>query len=855
MEDRFPIIDIMQQTPAIPSTCQWAMFLRNHDELTLEMVTDEDRDYMYRVYAQDAQARINLGIRRRLAPLLDNHRGKIELMNALLFSLPGTPVLYYGDEIGMGDNIYLGDRNGVRTPMQWSAERNAGFSHANPQRLYLPVIIDPEYHFLSVNVETQQNNPHSLLWWTKHLIALRKRFRAFGSGSLEFLSPDNPRVLAFLRAYENERILVVANLSRNVQYVELDLAAFKGAVPVEMLGRTTFPPIGDLPYLLTLGPYACYWFALDWFAPELKRPEAITSSTPADALPVLSVVGEWPQVFRGSARAALEEALPVYLKGRPWFTGRSRVIDKVELFETVPVFCGNDEVYYSLVRITYREGDPDLYALPLGFATGKQAEAIQAHLSHTMVARLKVKRSRSGKGDRVLFREEPEKVPVPFSALEVDGLLFDAIEESSFAKGLLRAISRRRRFRGPSSEVQAAPLRNGLKLLDGPETLPEPVVVRATTDNSTLLAFGDRWYLKVFRRLEDEVNPELEIGRFLTEKTQFNHILPVKGAIEYCRGSAAPMPLAVLQGFVAHQGTAWQLALDALGRYYQRVLTLPIKVQDLPLPHRSLLDLVDEDIPQLAQETFESFLPAVQLLGQRSGELHVALASDHTDPAFAPEPFTALYQRSLYQSVRTQVRRALDLLRKRQKDLPEPVRKLASQVLDLEGELLKRLRHHVLERKISAGRARCHCDFHLSEVLYTGKDFVFIDFEGDPHRPPSARRHKRSPLRDVASMIRSFHYAALTALATGTVRSDDVLPLQPWVQFWHLWVSVAFLKGYLKVAEQNSFLPTDREERRRLLDFFLLKRAANELRFELLHNPDQVQVPLKGLLQLLEAKE
>src|SRR5260370_26447295 len=349
MEDRFPIIDILQQTPPIPETSQWALFLRNHDELTLEMVTDEDRDYMYRVYAQDPQARINLGIRRRLASLLENHRGKIELMNGLLFSLPGTPVLYYGDEIGMGDNIYLGDRNGVRTPMQWNVDRNAGFSRANPQRLYLPVIIDPAYHFEAVNVEVQQNNPYSLLWWMKHLLALRKRFRAFSRGSIEFLYPQNRKVLAFLRrdsphpqplppeAKERGRgegeecILIVANLSRFIQGVELDLSPFKGMRPVEMLGRTKFPPIAERPYFLTLGSYAFYWFILE---PQPVSTQPAPSGE--EQLATLDVSERWENVFRGTAREALNELLPAYLQHRPWFRGKDRHTEATMHLETIP---------------------------------------------------------------------------------------------------------------------------------------------------------------------------------------------------------------------------------------------------------------------------------------------------------------------------------------------------------------------------------------------------------------------------------------------------------------------------------------------------------------------------------------
>jgi maltose alpha-D-glucosyltransferase/alpha-amylase len=261
-EDRQPIVDVLRRTPPIPDGCQWALFLRNHDELTLEMVTTEERDYMYQEYARDRRAQLNLGIRRRLAPLLDGNRRRIELMNSLLLSLPGTPIIYYGDEIGMGDNIYLGDRNGVRTPMQWSGDRNAGFSRADPERLALPLIENPLYHYATVNVDAQQRSPASLLNWMRRLIAIRKRLPVFGRGALEVLAPANPRVFAYLRQYEERTVLCVANLSRFVQPCELDLRRFAGSVPVEVFGETAFPAIGELPYFLTLGPHSFYWFEL-----------------------------------------------------------------------------------------------------------------------------------------------------------------------------------------------------------------------------------------------------------------------------------------------------------------------------------------------------------------------------------------------------------------------------------------------------------------------------------------------------------------------------------------------------------------------------------------------------------------
>ncbi|MDQ1360876.1 MAG: maltose alpha-D-glucosyltransferase / alpha-amylase, partial [Acidimicrobiaceae bacterium] len=349
-EDRFPIVDILTETPETPPDCQWALFLRNHDELTLEMVTDEERDYMYRVYAQDSQARVNVGIRRRLAPLLGNDRTMIEMMNGLLFSLPGTPILYYGDEIGMGDNIYLGDRNAVRTPMQWDSDRNAGFSRANPQQLYLPVIIDPEYHFEALNVEANHNNPNSLFWWTKRMIALRKRSGVMGRGDVEFLFPDNPKVLAFVRRLGDERVLVVANLSRHAQYVELGLGDYEGMVPTEVLGGTRFPPVGRLPYLLTLGPYGFVWLSLEHDSSD---------ATATSGLPVaLPVTGPWESVFSGRDRAGLERVLRTWLRSRRWYAGKERHISSVRITATIPL---PERTTMTFLTVSYAEGEPDTY--------------------------------------------------------------------------------------------------------------------------------------------------------------------------------------------------------------------------------------------------------------------------------------------------------------------------------------------------------------------------------------------------------------------------------------------------------------------------------------------------------------
>jgi maltose alpha-D-glucosyltransferase/alpha-amylase len=870
MEDRFPIIDILQQTPSIPDTSQWALFLRNHDELTLEMVTDEDRDYMYRVYAQDPQARINLGIRRRLAPLLENHRGKIELMNGLLLSLPGTPVLYYGDEIGMGDNIYLGDRNGVRTPMQWNADRNAGFSRANPQRLYLPVIIDPAYHFEAVNVEAQQNNPYSLLWWMKHLIALRKRFQAFGRGSLEFLYPHNHKVLAFVRRYQEEHILVVANLSRFIQAVELDLTPFKGMRPVEMLGRTKFPAISERPYFLTLGSYAFYWFTLEP-QPVSKQP----ARAAADQLPVLEVGGRWENIFRGVAREALNELLPAYLQRCSWFRGKGRQTEAAMILEPIP-FNGDLRAspaqsaqvgqafqpdspagmpdlrrsegesepelqtkqsvaaQIALVQVEYSEGDSDTYLLPLTFAPDKQADQVRALLPQAAIARLHVKQPGSSPGDNA------------------EGILYDPTGEKAFSEAILESMMRRRRFKRAGGELVAWPGPLLRRLRNAADPLPEPVLLNGRHANSSVV-YGDRFILKICRHIEEGINPELEIGRVLADRASGVHVAPLAGALEYQRSWGQPMTLAILHGFVPNQGDAWRLTRDSVGRYFERVLTGEVQAQELPVPHKPILDLMDDGLPPPVPDLLGSYLEPVRLLGQRTAELHLALASFSDDPAFAPEPFTAMYQRSLYQSARTQARQAFELLGQRLKGFSDPVREDAQKLLGLEGELVKRA-HSILEWKVTALRIRCHANYHLGEVLYTGKDFVIIDFEGDTTRPWSDRRRKRGALRDVATMLRSFHYAALSAMTKGNIRPDDVSALQPWVRFWNVWVSVTFVKAYLDAAAQAPFLPKTRSELAALLDFYLLKRAIQELRYDLDNFPERIHIPLQGLLPLLESK-
>ncbi|MEX0682844.1 MAG: putative maltokinase, partial [Dehalococcoidia bacterium] len=828
MEDRFPIIDILEQTPAIPDNSQWAVFLRNHDELTLEMVTDEDRDYMYRVYAQDTQARINLGIRRRLAPLLNNNRRRIELMNGLLFSLPGAPIIYYGDEIGMGDNIYLGDRNSVRTPMQWSGDRNAGFSRANPQRLYLPVILDPEYHYEAINVEAQHNNPHSLFWWMKRMIALRKNHAAFSRGTIEFLYPENRKVLAFVRRYEDQAILVLANLSRFTQYAELDMSAYAGATPTELFGLTEFPRIGELPYFITLGPHSFHWFALRNDRPP--SPGRDGAGPEAEAR-LISVKEDWHEVLLGGAAGKFAAVLPAYLKARRWFGGKARAITGVQVVDALDMDDEAKGLDASLVllRVDYVDGEAETYVLAVAFAKGKQAERVMAEWPGSVLARLHIGRS------------------------DTAAVVYEATANPTFLKLLLDALARRRHFRGKSGSLVATTLPTFRKL-NKLGTSREPSVLRGEQSN-TSIAYGDTFVLKLFRRPDPGVNPDLEIGRFLTESAVGVKTPPVAGFLEYRRPKGEPMTIGILQQYIANEGDAWSYTLDALGSYWERILS-ETKVDAIPAltAPPTIFDALEQEPPADATDSIGGYLASAELLGRRTAELHCALASSE-EPDFALEPFTPFYQRSIYQSMRSQVANVFPLLRRRLSTLPPESAGLATDVLAQEGRILQRLKR-VIEGRVSAMRVRIHGDYHLGQVLFTGKDFVIIDFEGEPARRLSERRLKRSPLRDVAGMIQSFHYAAYSSLLSqiqvGIVRPEQFSSLEPAAIYWHTWVCAAFLRGYLTETGSGGFLPAEPQDLRVLLDACVLEKAIYEVGYELNNRPDWLRVPLASIRRLLE---
>ena len=808
MEDRFPLIDILNQTPEIPDGAQWATFLRNHDELTLEMVTDEERDYMYRVYAEDPQARVNLGIRRRLAPLLGNDRRRIELMNALLFSLPGTPVIYYGDEIGMGDNIYLGDRNGVRTPMQWNQDRNAGFSAANPQRLYLPLVADPENHPAAVNVEAQQNNPTSLLWWMRRLIGAARRSPSLSRGDIEFLYPDNRKVVAFLRTFEDDRTLVVANLSRSAQFVELDLSRFEGQVPVELFGPTHFPRIGHLPYFITLGPYGYFWFRL--------QPDEREEELAASPVPTLQTTGSWDAALDEPTKGALERALPRFLIRQRWFGAKGRRIVGVSIADTIRIRDADPDGMqglFALVEVSFADGEPATYALPL---VGRRD------------------------GDDV----PPESVVARIECPDGPWLLVDGLRDAAMAGALLEMVERRRVARGQRRRL-AGTRAEGFAQLRGDGTVDPQFPWGDQTNTS--VTFGDRLVLKLFRRIEGGINPELEIGRFLTERTSFIHAAPMAGAIELSDHGGAASTVAILQGFVQNEGDAWQYALDAARESFERALSLPSD-QQIPRVETAVMDMVGELPSLLTYDLIGPFLGSAWLLGRRTAQLHLALGSRPDDPVFAPEPVTRMYQRSLYQSMRSQ---AVTTLRRlgREEVGPEVEELLARQ-----DELLSRYAVVTGER-ITGERIRLHGDYHLGQVLWTGRDFIVIDFEGEPARPLSERRIKRSPLRDVAGMLRSFDYASRTAMRSPWV--EDLSPesrasLADWARAWTSWVSATFLGHYFEVAGDSPMLPESEDETRRMLHAMLLDKAVYEVGYELDHRPDWLPVPVRGLLDLLD---
>jgi maltose alpha-D-glucosyltransferase/alpha-amylase len=728
--------------------------------------------------------------------------------------------------------------------MQWSPDRNAGFSRTNPQKLYMPVIIDPEYHYESLNVENQQRNPASFLWWMKRAIALRKGFKSPGRGDLEFVLPDNPRVLAFVRKYREESILVIANLSRYYQVAQIDLSHYAGCIPEEIFSRNRFPVIKETPYVFTLGPHS-YLLLL------LRKEEEALSLGGKTAVPELRTTGSWEKVLERKTLAMLENVvIPNYLMSCRWFGGKAKKISQVSIAENLRVVKDTDFSCLLFLEVRYTDGSQDLYLLPLSFALTRKGEQ---PLEELVVEGERVRLDYEWMTIRakMIMEEFPQAILARLHVDEDEGILYDAAYDSPFREALLALIARRRRIKGQRGELVGFPGKAFRRMAGTPELPLNSQALKAEQSNTSIL-FEDQFYFKLFRGLKEGMNPDQEITQFLTEKTDFSNIPPYAGSIAYQQPGAESILIGLLQGFVPNQGDAWSYTQDVLGRYFEQVLSIGATQGVPPLPG-SLFDIDLNATPPLLRELIEGhYLEMVTLLGKRTAEMHLALASLPEENDFAPERFSMLYQRSLFQSMRAHLRRVAQALRNNLKNLSEPLQKEASFLLGSEQKILDRFRK-ILDHKFSAMRIRIHGDYHLGQVLYTGKDFVIIDFEGEPARALSERRLKHSPFKDVAGMVRSFHYASYNSLRKeASLRPDDLPILQPWADLWYQYLSRVYLKSYLDRVTNAPFIPSTREEVETMFQLFVLEKAVYELGYELNNRPEWVMIPLRSIRSLLE---
>ncbi len=792
-EDRFPITDILRQTPDIPASCQWALFLRNHDELTLEMVTDVERDYLWTTYANDPRARINVGIRRRLAPLMDNDRRKIELMNSLLLSFPGTPIIYYGDEIGMGDNIYLGDRNGVRTPMQWSPDRNGGFSRCDPARLYAPLIMDPVYGYESVNVEAQSRSLSSLLSATKRLISVRKSTLAFGRGTMTFIRPVNRAVLAYVRQYRDEVILCVANLSRAAQATELDLSPWKDRIPQEMLGRTRFPAIGELPYMITLGPYGFYWFQLQ----ERDKSEPVTPrAVPEFETLVVPVNSNWVSLAR--ERGVFErEVLPGFLSRTRWYPEHNPKHIQATLTSAVPFSDIGDNRPWIAFFETTRDDVTTRYVLPM------QIEWVRF--------------------DRERFN------PKALAAVRQgarEGTLLDVATDQIFIGLFLRGLSQ-------NLVVDENNLRLEFKATSrfADYSIKEPERIRAIEQSNSTALVDNQYVAKIYRRLESGISPEIEIGHYLTEVARFANTPALLGSVELVEGERRSA-LGVLHAFVENQGDGWTVTTGYLDRYIddQRVLAAG-------------------EAPRETQEQ-AIYLHFIAQIGKRLAEMHVALAAAKADD-LAPEPMVTTHVDGLVSGLKVRAERVLQRLADGRDGLREADRTLVDRLVGLRGTLPGHI-NALLPSAMGGLNIRHHGDFRLGQTLIVKDDIFIIDFDGDPRLPLADKRRKLPAARDVAGLIRSIDLsvnAALNRALTGASDEHDRLALA--LGGWRERATATFLSAYREAMTDRRLWPQDTAAAEGLLRFFLLDQAFDEVEYELSHRPEGLHAPLTGLLRIL----
>jgi len=812
-EDSYPIVDIIEQTPTTPLNNQWAVFLRNHDELGLEMVTEEEKDYLFKAYANDPHSKLNLGIRRRLAPLLSNDRRKIELLYTILFSLPGTPVIYYGDEIGMGDNVYLGDRFGVRTPMQWNLNLNAGFSNANPQRLYLPVISDPVYRYESVNVATQEENPSSLMWWMKNVMAMRKRLNVFGRGDMKFIESSNAKVISFVRSHEKQRVIVVANLSQFSQATTLNLSEYKDCDMTEAFSQNRFMNVHDGDYPITLGPYGYFWFQVD--SVDKKDKTEVSGE-----LPLIKTDYSWERFFDSynDIRALERKVLPPFLKKCRWFGGKAKTVSKVAIHKTIPLKVDGDTHYFTIVEVHYVQRLPELYFIPLAFVP---ADSILERIEYTVQS--------------VVCRAEIQGV---------HGFIMDSSYDKVFRDHLFLSMYKEARVKDDEGGVLEFNCSVFTKISVDKEV--ESKLLKSDQSNTAII-YNDQYFFKFYRKLEKEINPDLEIVRFLTENTSFQNSPKYAGSIEYKDSQNQVIVFGLLEERVDNQGDAWTMATDSVGRFYERVITSTSKEKIPKLLNRPSIKF--EEAPEIIQELIgRGLYERMVRLGQRTAEMHIALAPHAADPAFTPEQFNANYQRSLYSSLRKLVRDRFSLLETTLSKLDASTRDVAKKVLGMEGQILECF-SEIYQTKINALKTRVHGDYHLGQVLFTGKDFVIIDFEGEPGLTFNERRLKKSPLKDVAGMMRSIHYAAFgKILLNENYRDRDLASLENWADQWQHYVSRFYLGAYMERLGMGSELSPENDI---LLRIFLLEKAVYELGYELNSRLDWVSIPLRGIHYLM----
>jgi maltose alpha-D-glucosyltransferase/alpha-amylase len=811
-EDALPIVEIMRQTPEIPANCQWALFLRNHDELTLEMVTDEERDYMYDAYAADPQMRLNVGIRRRLAPLMEHSRALIELLNSLLLSMPGSPIIYYGDELGMGDNVYLGDRNGVRTPMQWTGDRNAGFSRADPARLFAPPVMDPVYGYQAINVEAQERSPSSLLNWMRRMLTLRRQHPTLGRGSFESVATDNRRVLAYLREDAAQQILVVANMARTVQPVHLDLQRFQGRHPVELVGNTELPVVSTDPYFLTLAPHGFYWFQLSQVAKPivLQRPRLQGRDEP---VPKLLVSAVWQSLLDSATRTIIErDALLPFLQRQRWYAGKARRATQAR-FVDWSMIDAEPPLFLCVVEVEYEGGASDRYAMVLAAEGGEAAQQVLHHRHSTVLARLSGARS---------------------------GVLFEGMTDSAVALRFMNVLRR-----GGTISLRSGTVRIGFGEGGNPfshDEGPLRVQIPLVEQSNTSVLVGDKYLLKLFRRLALGENPDIEVGRTLGQRANDARVPALLAWAEYLGEGSSPASIAMLQQQIPSRGSSWQHALDEVRAFCERAL----------VARRARPEKSERSTPTPAEVETEmgAYRAAIEMLGKRTADLHRTMAALNQE-GFGVHPYAREDLEKLVRDLKSHAQRALDIARDRRSTLSDTAAQKLDQLLARQDEINEAI-ERVLTVEDAGKRIRTHSDFHLGQVLEVEGDMFFIDFEGEPARPIAERRVPQSPLRDVAGMLRSLGYAAHAGFKTFLeTKPDCSAVLEPWITGWEMHAAAAYLSAYLKSISETGLLPGG-INRDLLLRALLLDKAFYELSYELNNRPDWADIPLDGLLRLLQ---